>query len=138
MDNEGRTIGELARAANVHVETVRYYERRGLLDQPRRIGGWRRYGDEALRKLRFVRRAQELGFSLDEIAELFSLRTSSSMRTCSRVRAKAQSKLIEIDRKLEDLKAIRKTLQELTAICPTEGPGASCPILAAMDPVAQS
>ena len=83
MDTNGRTIGELARDASIHVETLRYYEQRGLLKQRRRAGGWRCYDEEALRVLRFVKRAQHLGFSLDEVHELLSLRASKSTRTCA-------------------------------------------------------
>ena len=133
MDTTGRTIGELARDAGVHVETVRYYERRGLLRQPRRSAGWRRYDDEALRALRFVKRAQELGFSLDEVHELLSLRSSTSTRTCTRVRAAAEAKLADVDAKLRDLRSIRRTLADLTRACPSDGAPGACPILGALD-----
>lgn len=130
----GRTIGTLARDAGVHVETVRYYEQRGLLKQPRRAGGWRRYDDEALSVLRFVKRAQELGFSLDEVRDLLSLRASKSPRTCSRVRTSAEAKLADVEAKIRDLESIRRTLRELTTTCPDEGPAEACPILGALDP----
>lgn len=133
MDANGRTIGRLAREAGIHVETVRYYEQRGLLKQPRRNGGWRRYDDEALRILRFVRRAQELGFSLDEVHELLSLRASKSARTCARVRAAAETKLADVEEKIRDLEAIRRTLTELAQSCPTDGPAEACPILDSLD-----
>src|SRR5882672_122048 len=120
MDTSSRTIGELAREAGVHVETVRYYERRGLLKQPRRSTGWRRYDDGALRTLQFVKRSQELGFSLAEVEELLSLRSSSSVRTCNRVRVRAEAKLVDIDAKIRDLTAIRRTLEELTSACPSD------------------
>src|SRR5258708_3999298 len=99
MDTNGRTIGKLARDAGVHVETVRYYEHRGLLKRPRRASGWRRYDDAALQVIKFVKRAQELGFSLDEVHELLSLRASTSTRTCARVRAAAESKLADVEAK---------------------------------------
>lgn len=133
-DVNGRTIGTLAREAGIHVETVRYYEQRGLLKQPRRTSGWRRYDDEALRVLRFVKRAQELGFSLDEVHELLSLRASKSSRTCVRVRAAAEAKLSDVKARIRDLEAIGRTLQELAATCPTEGTADACPILGALDP----
>jgi Hg(II)-responsive transcriptional regulator len=129
---KGRTIGALAAAAGVHVETVRYYERRGLLAKPRAVRGWRRYDDQALQTLRFVKRAQKLGFSLAEIAELLALRRSTRERTCARVRARAQEKLAEVDAKLRDLLAIRGALAELAAACPAEGPAGRCPILSAL------
>ena len=134
MDANGRTIGTLAREAGIHVETVRYYEQRGLLKQPRRAGGWRRYDDEALRVLRFVKRAQELGFSLDEVHELLSLRASKSSRTCVRVRAAAEAKLSDVEARIRDLDAIRRTLQGLATTCPEEGAADACPILDALDP----
>ena len=133
MNTAGRTIGVLAREAGVHVETVRYYERRGLLKQPRRAGGWRRYDADALRALKFVKRAQELGFSLEEVSELLSLRSSSSVRTCNRVRSRAEAKLADIDAKIRDLTAIRRTLEQLAKACPNDGPAGSCPILGAID-----
>jgi MerR family mercuric resistance operon transcriptional regulator len=133
MDTNGRTIGELARDAGVHVETVRYYERRGLLKQPRRATGWRRYDEDALRLLHFVKRAQELGFTLAEVHELLSLRASKSTRTCARVRAAAEAKLVDVDAKMRDLDAIRRTLTKLARACPTDGPVQACPILEALD-----
>lgn len=133
MPLEGRTIGELAKAAGVHVETVRYYERRGLLAQPRSAGGRRRYDEQALRTLRFVKRAQELGFSLEQIRGLLALRTSASPRTCARVSAQAREKLAEVEAKIRDLSAIRAVLQKLTGACPADGPAASCPILDVLD-----
>jgi Hg(II)-responsive transcriptional regulator len=133
MDTNGRTIGKLARDAGIHVETIRYYEQRGLLKQPRRSQGWRRYDDEALRVLRFVKRAQELGFSLDEVHELLSLRASKSPRTCARVRAAAESKLADVEAKIRDLEAIRGELSELARTCPSDGPPETCPILGALD-----
>lgn len=126
---QGRTIGELAEAGGVHVETVRYYERRGLLSRPRRAAGWRRYDEQALRTLRFVKRAQELGFSLDEIRGLLALRSSASIRTCDRVRAQAVEKLAEVEAKIRDLAGIRAVLEELTRACPSDGPAEHCPIL---------
>ncbi|GAC1529039.1 MAG: Hg(II)-responsive transcriptional regulator [Polyangiales bacterium] len=132
MEPSTRTIGALARDAGVHVETVRYYERRGLLKQPRRGAGWRRYDEAALHALQFVKRAQELGFSLDEVADLLSLRSSSSERTCMRVRARAEAKLADIDAKLRDLASMRATLERLTRACPSDGPAGRCPILGAI------
>lgn len=134
MASEGMTISELAGAANVNVETIRYYERRHLIKQPRKSGsGWRRYGVQALRTIRFVKRAQELGFSLDDIEMLLRLRTTDSPRTCARVRTKARGKIAEVDAKLRDLTAIREVLVSLADACPGEGPGSACPILDALD-----
>lgn len=133
MDTSGRTIGELARDSGVHVETIRYYERRGLLRQPPRGGGWRRYGEDAVRVLHFVKRGQELGFSLDEVQELLALRVSPSRRAAARARAAAEAKLADVEAKIRDLEAIREALNALARRCTGEGSGDTCPILSALD-----
>ena len=128
------TISGLAVAANVNVETIRYYERRGLIKQPRKPGqGWRRYDEQVLRTVLFVKRAQALGFSLDDIEVLLRLRTTQSSRTCARVAAKARDKIAEVDAKLRDLTAIREVLVAVADACPAEGPGSDCPILDALE-----
>ena len=132
-DNSALTISQLARDAGVNVETIRYYERIGLLRQPRKPArGWRRYDEGARRRLRFVRRAQRLGFTLDEIKQLLSLRESASSRTCDRVSRKAKAKLEEIEARIRDLQAMREVLERLAAACPKEGARA-CPILDALE-----
>ncbi|MBI5517400.1 MAG: MerR family transcriptional regulator [Deltaproteobacteria bacterium] len=128
----GRTIGQLARDAGVNVETVRYYERRGLLCRPRRASGWRRYDDDHLRTLRFIRRAQGLGFSLAEVEGLLALRSSSSPRVCARVRAAAEARVADVEARLRDLEALRRALLEVVQRCPADGPGEACPILKAL------
>ena len=134
MTSATMTISGLAEAANVNVETIRYYERRGLIKQPRKPGqGWRRYDDQALRTVQFVKRAQALGFSLDDIEMLLRLRTTESPRTCARVAAKARDKIAEVDAKMRDLAAIREVLVAVADACPAEGPGSECPILDALD-----
>jgi len=134
MALEGMTISGLAEAAKVNTETIRYYERRGLIRQPRKpTQGWRRYDSQVLRRLRFVKRAQVLGFSLDDIEMLLRLRTTESPRTCARVSAKARAKIEEVDAKICDLAAIREVLVSVADACPGEGPGRACPILDAMD-----
>jgi len=131
---DGRTISSLAREAGVNVETVRYYERRGLIRQPRRpLSGWRRYDNAALRTIRFVKRAQQLGFTLEQIEDLLTLKKSTSERACARVRGRAQAKLEEIDDKIRDLMAMREVLAELASACPGSGPAQACPILDAID-----
>jgi len=133
MTDSGRTISHLAEAVGVNVETIRYYERRGLIKQPTKpLTGWRRYDDAALRTVRFIKRAQQLGFSLDQIEDLMKLTASNSERTCARVRSKARAKLDEIDSKVRDLKAMREVLAELANTCPGSGPAQSCPILEAI------
>jgi Hg(II)-responsive transcriptional regulator len=129
----GLTIGALARAADVNVETVRYYQRRGILKQPKRLRGWRHYGEDALRTLRFIRRAQELGFTLAEIEDLLSLRSSESQQVCARVRSRAEAKLADVDARIRDLTAIRETLARLARACPSAGHAGDCPILEAID-----
>jgi MerR family transcriptional regulator, mercuric resistance operon regulatory protein len=118
------TIGRLAAAAGVHVETIRYYQRRGLLPEPKRpAGGVRRYGEDAAARLRFIKRAQDIGFTLDEVAELLKLE-----RGCRDAHDLAAAKLVGVERRLADLKRIRKTLRELIGRC-EEGRAESCPII---------
>jgi MerR family mercuric resistance operon transcriptional regulator len=105
------TIGAVAKACGVHLETVRYYQRRGLLDEPRRpSGGVRRYGEMTIRRLRFIRRAQALGFTLDEIAELLRLERTPD---CGRARKLASARLADVEAKLADLERMRAALAAL-------------------------
>jgi len=112
---KGRTIGKLAEEAGVHVETIRYYERRGILVQPPKPeNGWRTYGDDSLGTLRFVKRAQWMGFSLDEIEELLVLRRDAEKKeTTGQARSQIKAKLDEIQAKVEDLTSVRNKLQAL-------------------------
>lgn len=126
------TIGRVARAAGVGVETVRFYERRGLLRRPPRpAGGFREYDPGTVERIRFIRRAQQLGFSLREIAELLSLRTDPAA-DCADVRARARRKREDVDRRIADLLAIRVALDELIAACPGGGGLRHCTILGAL------
>lgn len=126
---EGLTIGQLAREGGVGVDTVRYYERRGLLPRPpRRPSGYRIFSPSAVRVLRFVKRAQGLGFSLREIRELLALRIQPG-RTCGDVQEKTVRKIADIDLKIESLQAMRKSLVRLAAACSGRGPTSECPIL---------
>lgn len=121
------TIGALARAAGVHVETIRYYQRRGLLaapPKPRR--GVRRYGGDAVARLRFVRRAQELGFSLAETGRLLTLQEG---RSCDAARSLAAEKLAAVDDRLADLGRMRTALTELIDRCDAIACDVSCPII---------
>jgi len=121
--------GELAERAGVHVETLRFYERRGLLSEPpRRASGYRAYAEESVRRIRFIKRAQDLGFSLKEIGELLALRVEPTV-TCAEVRAKAAAKVADVRQKIADLQAIEQALQTLTASCSGQGPVTDCPIL---------
>lgn len=125
--------GELARRAGVNVETLRFYEREGLIPEPpRRMSGYREYPAESVRLIRFIKRAQELGFSLREVKELLALRVEPQT-TCAEVQHTAEAKLSEVRRKIADLQAIERALETLTATCPGEGPLSDCPILECLD-----
>lgn len=129
-------IGEIARRAGVNVQTVRYYERRGLLDEPqRRESGYREYTDGALQRLRFIRRAQELGFTLGEIGELLALRLDPGT-SASDVKARALAKIDEVDARIRDLTRIRAALAHLAGTCRGgRGPTGDCPLLDALGPI---
>ena len=109
-------IGEVARRAELSIDAVRFYEREGLLGRVRRSSGQRRYDDEAVRRLAFVRRAAALGFSLAEVKSLLTLRVSARM-PCDRVRERALAKLADIDRRIAELEAMRGALARLAAGC---------------------
>ena len=127
------TIGRLAKEAGVNLETVRFYERRGLLPRPpRSASGYRLFPAEAARRLRFIRRAQELGFSLKEVGELLSLRVSRRT-TSAAIRARAEAKIADIQRKISSLESMKKTLQKLTKVCDGCASLAECPILDSLD-----
>ncbi len=124
------TTGALAREAGVHVETLRYYERRGLLPEPpRRPSGYREYPESAVALVRFIRRAQALGFTLREIEELLALR---SLSDCDAVRRVAEAKLADIEVRLRDLRRLKRVLRELTDRCREEGSAGHCPIVEAL------
>jgi len=130
---ESLTIGKVARLAGVGVETVRFYERQGLLEvPPRRESGYRQYPRDAVSKLLFIRRAKDLGFSLKEIQELLSLRLDSTA-TCQDVRQRAVDKIAGIEEKIRTLGKMKAVLEGLAAACPGRGPVSECPILKAME-----
>jgi Zn(II)-responsive transcriptional regulator len=127
------TIGWLAREAGVRVDTIRYYERRGLIPLPsRRDSGYREYTDEDLARVRFIRRAKDLGFSLAEIAELLNLKVDKR-KTCADVKREAERKRAQIDRRIVELRRMRDALKSLAAACRGEGPTSECPILDNVD-----
>ena len=127
------TIGKLAKQANVHVETLRYYERRGLIPRPRRtVANYRLYSPENLRHVKFIKQAQGLGFSLKEIKKLLNLRATPRAR-CADVRAYASQKIEDIDAKIRSLARMRKALQNLLDECSGKGPATECPILESLD-----
>jgi MerR family mercuric resistance operon transcriptional regulator len=124
------TIGRLADAAGVNVETVRFYQRSGLIDEPARpYSGYRTYGAEDVRRIRFIKRAQLLGFTLDEIASLLKLEGS---RTCASTRELAAKKLAMVESKLNDLLAMKMALASMVARCDSEERSAGCPIIQAL------
>jgi MerR family mercuric resistance operon transcriptional regulator len=133
MGTKSLTIGRLAKQAGVNLETVRFYERKGLLPRPpRSASGYRLFPEEAARRLKFIRRAQELGFSLAEIAELLSLRVSRRT-TSAEIRARAEAKITDIEAKMRSLESMKKTLRKLTKVCDGCAPIAQCPILESLD-----
>lgn len=126
------TISAAAREAGIGVETVRFYERKGLIDQPPRPhDGARDYGGETVRRLKFISGAKELGFSLDEIAELLALQSASDTG-CQAVQARARAKRQDVQTRIDGLLRLRDDLDDLIAVCPGEGGLEKCSILGAM------
>lgn len=124
----GFTIGQAARMAGVGVETIRFYEREGLLTQPAKQNGtYRRYPPETVTRLRFIRRAKDLGFSLGEIRELLQLAEKPST-ACADAQRRAEEKIAAIDEKVAALLRVREALASLTAAC-REAPEGTCPII---------
>ena len=124
------SIGQLAERAGVAIDTVRYYERNQLLTPAGRLAsGYRRYGIAELKRLRFIRRAKVLGFTLEDIRALLTL---SESRNVAKVKRAAEDKLTDIDRRIAELARIRQGLQELIEACPGHGRAETCPILNAL------
>lgn len=127
------SIGQVARCAGVGVETVRFYEREGLLEEPeRRASGYRQYSQEAVTQIRFIKRAQQLGFSLKEIQELLTLRVDGKT-SCEQVKERAAAKLAEVEQKIVELQSMRQALLRVASLCEGEGPRSRCPMLDALD-----
>lgn len=127
------TIGQVARLADTGVETIRFYEREGLLDQPaRRPSGYREYPADVVARLRFIRRAKELGFTLKEIRELLALRHDPDADTAE-VKRRAEAKIADIDARIRDLQRARQALVRLAEACPGHGPLLDCPIIEALN-----
>lgn len=127
------TIGALAKQAGVGVETVRFYERRGLVRRPARPGsGYRAYPDDAVKRIRFIRNAQALGFSLQEIKDLLNLRVTAGT-SCAAVRSRAAAKVADVKQRLDDLERIKTALESLVAACPGRGALMNCTILDTLD-----
>jgi len=128
------TIGKAAKQAGVGVETIRFYERKGMIAQPLkpRGGGFRQYCDEIVQQIRFIRQAQELGFSLREIHELLSLRADPKS-DCSEVQRRANVKLAEVQGKMAQLRDMEAALQKIITACPSRGGLDGCSIISAME-----
>ncbi|MCF8149810.1 MAG: MerR family DNA-binding protein [Burkholderiaceae bacterium] len=124
------TVGALAAAAGVGVETVRYYQRRRLLETPKAANGYRRYGEAHLKRLGFIKRAQAIGFTLDEVAELLSLNDSRDHRIA---RALAKEKILDIEGRIAELDRMADALRRLVRVCAHGGEGMPCPIINMMD-----
>lgn len=129
------TIGKIARLAGVGVETVRFYERRGLIDKPpRRESGYRQYPEAAIHRLRFIRRAKALGFTLKEIKELLGLQVDvSSTVTCGAVRKMAEEKISDVQEKIRILQKMETVLSQLVCDCHNRAVTSDCPILQAIE-----
>lgn len=133
MSTEPLTTSEVAEQADVNVQTVRYYERRGLIPEPPRTSaGYRQYNGEHVARIRFIKRAQELGFTLEEAHELLQLRATPDADRAD-VRAVAQEKRAEVQQKIADLQRMQATLDELITACEGHGTTDDCPIIHALD-----
>ena len=125
------SIGDLAKRGGVAIDTVRYYERKQLLSPAgRTASGYRRYGNTELKRLRFIRRAKMLGFTLADIRELLSL---SEQRSVPKIKRAAEARLADIEQRLAELEGIRDGLRALVAACPGHGRADACPILNALN-----
>jgi Zn(II)-responsive transcriptional regulator len=130
---EGMTIGRLAKRAGVSIDTVRFYERRRLLSKPARTeSNYRVYAEDEVARLRFIKKAKDLGFSLSEIRELLSLRCDPSALRAD-VKNQIEVKIDDIKQKIDDLSRILTALEHLSATCDGRGPVSDCPILRALD-----
>ena len=126
-------IGQVATAADVNIQTIRYYERRGLFPPPRRTpAGYRQYADDAVARLRFIKHAQELGFSLNEIQDLLGLRVRHGA-ACDSVERKTRQKIEVVQKRIRDLQRMRRTLEQLAAACAARRPTDDCPILEVLE-----
>ena len=126
-------IGEVAQRGGVNLQTIRYYEREKLLPEPPRLpSGYRMFPEQTVHRVRFIKRAQELGFSLAEIRDLLSIQIDPK-KECSDVKRLAKAKMADIDEKIRTLEAMKRVLGGLTKLCPGQGPSSECPILESID-----
>jgi MerR family copper efflux transcriptional regulator len=127
------TIGQLAKQTDIGLETIRFYERKGLIeDPPRRPSGYRAYPPDTVQRVRFIRTAKELGFSLKEIGELLALRVDP-VESCAHVKTIAEDKITDIEQRIRTLQRMRKTLRNLVAACEAREATSDCPILDSLD-----
>ena len=127
------TIGKVAERASVKIDTLRYYERQGVIAPPERNGSnYRVYEEDTVLRVRFVKRAQELGFSLAEIKELLELRVSENA-SCADVRDQALAKVADLEAKIRSLQSMRRVLSRLADECIGQGPLSDCPVFDALD-----
>ncbi len=123
------TMGQLAQRADVNTETIRYYERRGLIPEPpRRESGYRQYTEDFVIRIKFIKRAQELGFTLKEIEELLFMRLDPD-GSCADIKQEATVKITDIDGKIKSLQKMKRALTQLVAQCDDSYPSSECPIL---------
>ena len=133
-DKTGATIGALAEAAGVNVETIRFYQRKGLMPEPEKpYGSIRRYGAAELARVRFIKSAQRLGFSLEEVGELLKLEDGAR---CREARQLAEQKLVDVRQKLSDLQRIESVLAGLVARCSAVRGRVNCPLIASLQEAA--
>ena len=129
----GLKIGEVAERGGVNLQTIRYYEREKLLPEPPRLAsGYRVYPDQTVRRVRFIKRAQEIGFTLAEIRGLLAIRIDAD-RDSSEVRTLAQAKITDIEKKIQTLQLMKQVLDRITERCSGCGPTSECPILESID-----
>lgn len=130
---QGYKIGEIAGRVGINVQTLRYYERlRILIPKNRRASGYRIYGQEELKRIRFIKKAQELGFSLKEIEGLLKLKVTT-LSQCDAVRRRAEQKINEVEKKMDRLKAMQRILKELIASCHKKETTDRCPMLRSLE-----
>jgi MerR family mercuric resistance operon transcriptional regulator/MerR family gold-responsive transcriptional activator of gol and ges genes len=129
-----RTIGRVAAEVGVNIQTIRYYERRGLLAPPERSkSGYRQYSGDAVSRLRFIRHAQELGFSLNEVEELLGLRVARAGAACDAVERSTRQKIERVKHKIASLQRMQRALERLAVACKSRRATEACPILEALE-----
>lgn len=129
----GLTIGKVARGAALAIDTVRYYEREGLIEKPARTAsGYRHYRPDVIARLRFIRQAKELGFTLTEIRELLALKVAPG-KSCADVKSRAEAKIADVEQRIAQLARMKRALAKLVTACSGRGPTSECAILDAME-----